>query len=156
MSSDILNQTQTTLNQASTVSHDDAACCDSKTHMEPRNFAARLQEMANRNFDAIAADLDDLSTDPDACERRARALATVTLALDEIARARTPHQGLQSDDHTPDCTGASADTTTSPEDWVVDEDDPRACPRDLAAFRATLAARLDNFGEKRIFPHNRK
>ena len=149
MSSDILNQTQTTLNQAGTVSHDDATCCDSKTLMEPRNFAARLQEMANRNFDAIAADLDDLSNDPDACERRARALATVTLALDEIARVRTPHQAMQTDDHMAECQAQSGEVTPPPEECVVDEDDPRACPRDLAAFRATLAARLDNFGEKK-------
>ena len=92
------------------------------------DFAARLQQMALRNLDAIAADLDDQSSDPVAFEKRARALATVMIALDDIKRAQSVREIDMS---------------------IVDADDPRACPRDPAILRSTLADALDRINEKK-------
>ena len=102
--------------------------CHSDRDAVPLNFAGRLREIALRNLDAIAADLDDLSSEPEACERRARALATVTLALDEIARAQKPRPQ---------------------EPLLYDEGDPRACPREPEQFRSALANALDRLGDKK-------
>lgn len=107
---------------------------------EGSDFLAQLRGMAQRKFDAIAADLDLLATDPDACERRAKALATVTLALDEISRALQPR----------DAGGHAAGLS----DALVDEDDPRACPRDVGALRDALATALDRFNEKKNISNN--
>lgn len=98
-----------------------------QTPEETWDFVACLKDMALRNLNAIAADLDGDPLDPRSCEKRARALATVALALDEIARAK------------------SAETS---EVWIVDEDDPRACPRDSKILRNALADELDRINEK--------
>jgi len=152
---EILEQSLHNMNENRSSSAPDEVHCDCADKSDPPDFAARLHAMATRNLDAIAADLDDVSADPDACERRARALATVTLALDEIARVRHVQSLLIAvsvrSEIDPDLDRDRTRVTLADadQDWVVDEDDPRACPRDLAALRATLATRLDGIGEKK-------
>lgn len=99
-----------------------------QTQEEPWDFETCLKELALRNLNSIAADLEPAPHDPLACEKRARALATVTLALDEIARAKSAR---------------------AVEVWIVDENDPRACPRDSKILRNALADELDRINEKK-------